>query len=376
MKVDNKNKIKLNKVPEKVSLHWRYLHQDLGKTWREISEHKQNKTYKSYSKSTICRHMKKPIDEIVFDKRKLNKGGKRKLTDRDKRNILRQTEVLRKERGFFTTKLVKVSANISADVCDETVRRVLHGSNLRYLHSRKKGLLSRNDLRLRLNFSRKVKKLLSSDLWTKGIAFYLDGVGFTHKYNPYDQSKAPKTMAWRRKGEGLKFGNTAKGSHEGTGGQVAHFICAIGYGKGMLLAEQYHGNLSGQMFQDFIQQHFPQAFENSGNPVGKLFLQDGDPSQNSRKARIALHSVGARQFKIPPRSPDINPIENIFHLVKKKLQKDALDNRITKENFEQFSERVRETLVNFAPEIIDNTIASMDKRIGLIIKAKGQRIKY
>ena len=42
--------------------------------------------------------------------------------------------------------------------------------------------------------------------------------------NPADQARAPKTMAWRRPNEGLKYKCTAKGSHEGTGGKVAHFL--------------------------------------------------------------------------------------------------------------------------------------------------------
>lgn len=87
--------------------------------------------------------------------------------------------------------------------------------------------------------------------------------------------------------------------------------------------------------------------------------------------------MGARKFSIPPRSPDMNPIENIFHLVKRKLNSDAIENNITHEGFKEFSDRVKKTMTNFPTNIIDNTtIDSMDKRISLIIKSKGQRIKY
>ena len=50
-------------------------------------------------------------------------------------------------------------------------------------------------------------------------------------------------MAWRRPNEGLKYKCTAKGSHEGTGGKVAHFFAAIVCGKGITLCEQYHACL-------------------------------------------------------------------------------------------------------------------------------------
>ena len=143
----------------------------------------------------------------------------------------------------------------------------------------------------------------------------------------------------------------------------------------MVLCEQYHGKLNGQSFANFVRELFPGLFHNSSNPKGKLFLQDGDPSQNSKKAKEAIHGMGAHKFSIPPRSPDMNPIENIFHLVKRRLNSDAIENNIH-EGFKEFSDRVKKTMTNFPTNIIDNTIDSMDKRISLIIKSKGQRIKY
>ena len=73
---------------------------------------------------------------------------------------------------------------------------------------------------------------------------------------------------------------------------------------------------------------FPSLFNKCPNPKGKLFLQDGYPSQNSCKARSAWDKIGARKFSIPARSADLNPIENIFHIVKKKLHQDVLENSI------------------------------------------------
>ena len=91
-------------------------------------------------------------------------------------------------------------------------------------------------------------------MWTIRLSFYLDGVGFTHKYNPHDQSLAPRTMAWRKASDGLSFSQTSKGSHEGSGGRTAHFIVAIAFNKGVILAEQYEGNLNGQKFADFVRE--------------------------------------------------------------------------------------------------------------------------
>ena len=50
-----------------------------------------------------------------------------------------------------------------------------------------------------------------------------------------------------------------------------------------------------------------------------MFLQDGDPSQNSKLSKQALKSIDTTKFDIPPRSPDLNPIENVFNYVKQQL---------------------------------------------------------
>ena len=103
---------------------------------------------------------------------------------------------------------------------------------------------------------------------------------------------------------------------------------------------------------------------------------DGCPRQNSKMAMRAIEKVGAKVFRIPARSPDLNPIENFFHLVSVKLNNDAIEKKITKESIQEFSSRVRESMQNFSSDEMDKIIDSMDKRITAVAKVHGQRIKY
>ena len=116
-------------------------------------------------------------------------------------------------------------------------------------------------------------------------------------------------------------------------------------------------------------------FEKANKGVSKLWIQDGDPSQNSALARCSWLALGAQLLSIPPRSPDINPIENFFKLVKR-LTKDAIANNITWESFPDFSKRERETILSMDKAIIDKIIESMNKRMDLIISKKGGKTKY
>ena len=60
-------------------------------------------------------------------------------------------------------------------------------------------------------------------------------------------------------------------------------------------------------------------FKKAKNQRVKLFLHDGDPSQNSAKEQEALDEIGCRLSKIPARSPDLKPIENIFLFIESQL---------------------------------------------------------
>ena len=103
---------------------------------------------------------------------------------------------------------------------------------------------------------------------------------------------------------------------------------------------------------------------------------DGCPRQGAKVARKAFDSIGASYMVVPARSPDLNPIENFFHLIKKKIREDALKLRITKESFEEFSERCKRTMLGYSMAHISKIIESMDKRVNLVLYHRGLRIKY
>ena len=67
-------------------------------------------------------------------------------------------------------------------------------------------------------------------------------------------------------GERREKALSTKGKKEGTGGHVANFLVAICYEKGVVCCERYYGNITGELFSDFVHEHFPVMFEKSANP--------------------------------------------------------------------------------------------------------------
>ena len=312
--------------------------------------------------------------EPVFDKRKLNKGRPRKLSVQDERSIIQPVLKLREEVGWFTSKRVQLESGVK-HVCNRQIRNVMHKAGYQYLTSRKKDLLHAKDLKARHKFCQKIRRIgLAQEFWRTGISFYLDGKGFQYKSNPNDQARAPQARQWIKRGEGLKFRCTAKGKKEG--GINVNFMVAISYGKGVVLCEQWGGPINGDKFAAIVRCCFKKAFRNSANPKAKRVLMDGCPHQNSKTAMYPIDRMDGKFFKIPARSQDLSPIENFFNSVTIKLNNDAIDKKITRESFEEFSQCVKETMLSFSSKEVDKIIDSMDERITAVMKGKGQRTKY
>ena len=68
-------------------------------------------------------------------------------------------------------------------------------------------------------------------------------------------------------------------------------------------------------------------------------------------------------LNIPPQSPDLNPIEDIFNLASRKFEKDALQHGITPELYDEFCDKVERTICSISQGLIDKTIQSMNSCI-------------
>ena len=366
MKMGNKEWCK--RVSPRLSAYLYFLHTVNGVPVRRLA-----KQYPQFSLTTIFRHATKAIQPLVSPNMK-RPGRPPKITDRDKRKLVRTLISMRNADGRCTSKAIQVNAGLSA-VANRTVRHHLNQLGYKYRQCRRKGVLKKEDLLLRVKFAKMIIKEWTEDVWTQDICFYLDGSSFVHKVNPRDQARAPLARVWRKKNEGLSWSCTSKGKKAGVCGKTVHLIVCISYGKGVIFCEQYE-KMNGEFFANFIKRNFKNIISASCNPSGHFFVQDGDPSQNSKLAKQEMSKLDVVLMHIPARSPDLNPIENLFHLMDKKLRIDAITQNITHETYLEFCDRVVETLGQFPICIIDNIIKSMPSRMREIVKRRGQRLRY
>ena len=357
------------KVHPNTSAEIKVLYQVHGIKGKELC-----RRFPQMSRSNVYKHARKPLGADYVDSRKVNAGRPRKIDQGMNRRLLREVNNLTMSGEGWTSKDIQTNIGAQETCSNRTIRRNLNRAGIKYLHLRKKGVLLPADLKKRLKFARKCKRLLQPVFWKRGISMYLDGVGFEWKSNPCKSIPGTRTMGWRKITQGLDHNHTAKGKKEGK--KNAYFYVGISFHKGVVVCKAYTGRMNAQKYEDSIVPAIVKGMENSINPTAKRLLQDNCSIMNAASVVEALENNQVIRFKIPARSPDINCIENVFHAMRKTIQKDAVQRNIQKESFKQFQARCARIIRNFDVAYIDKVISSMPKRIDLVKRRKGQRIRY
>ena len=98
------------------------------------------------------------------------------------------------------------------------------------------------------------------------------------------------------------------------------------------------GPINGRSFQAYVEQILVPAL----NP-GDIVIMDNLGSHKGKAVRKAIRAAGAKLFFLPPYSPDLNPIEQVFAKLKTLLRKAA--ERTTEDTWK----RIGQLLDAFSP---------------------------
>ncbi len=101
-----------------------------------------------------------------------------------------------------------------------------------------------------------------------------------------------------------------------------------------------------------------------------IFQQDLAPAHTAKGTKSWFNDHGVTVLDWPANSPDLNPIDNIWGIVKRKTR-DTRPN-----NADELKATVKETWASIPPQQCHKLITSMPRRIEAVIKAKGAPTKY
>ena len=104
---------------------------------------------------------------------------------------------------------------------------------------------------------------------------------------------------------------------------------------------------------------------------GKIeLISDNDPKHTSVGSVAFYKLKKINRLDWPPYSPDLNPIENIWGIIKGQLYKEDTSKRSL------LTERVTKLWEEIDQSTIDNMIDGMHMRLIKCIEADGERINY
>jgi len=101
-----------------------------------------------------------------------------------------------------------------------------------------------------------------------------------------------------------------------------------------------------------------------------IYQQDNAPSHTSIKSIKFFSENKIEVMYWPPRSPDLNPIENLWNLIKQETRKKYYGTK------EEMIREITNILNNFPIEKINNLINSMDSRIDMLFNNNFDEINY
>jgi transposase len=103
-----------------------------------------------------------------------------------------------------------------------------------------------------------------------------------------------------------------------------------------------------------------------------IVMEDGAPAHKSKLASAARNKYNIQKMPWPAQSPDLNPIENLWRIMKSRINK--REPRVT--THEALSKALQEEWDRFIAEDFRKLIESMPKRVKMCLKNRGGSIPY
>uniref|UniRef100_A0A8C5LKA3 Transposase n=1 Tax=Leptobrachium leishanense TaxID=445787 RepID=A0A8C5LKA3_9ANUR len=101
-----------------------------------------------------------------------------------------------------------------------------------------------------------------------------------------------------------------------------------------------------------------------------IFQQDLAPARTVKSTKTWFNDRGITVLDWPANSPDLNPIENLWSIAKRKIRD------MSPNNAEELKAAIEATWSSITPQQCHRLIASMPRRIEAVIAAKGAQTKY
>src|SRR5215470_6613827 len=307
------------------------------------------------SRSTVQRLRQKRLPDA-----ELSRGGRpEKLSPQDKRTCVRAVTSGRLDTATAAAKQLREETGV--EVSDLTVRRALQEAGLKAREKEAKPKLSAKNIKARLEFARRHRHWTVADwkrvIWsdeTKINRFCSDG----------------RSWCWARDGETRRPRHVKQTVKHG-GGSLMIWGCMTAHGTGFMC--KIEGTMDQHLYKQILEDELLRTIEWYDMNIEQLiFQQDNDSKHKAKSVQEWLNEQPFDVLEWPPQSPDLNPIENLWATLKRRLNQYE---RPPNGMIELWS-RVQAEWDKIDREACVRLIESMPDRINAVLKSKGMWTDY
>jgi transposase len=288
------------------------------------------------------------------------RGGRpARLTAADKRWLVRQLDSGKVDNAVQARQQLRDITNKEASC--STTRRAYKEAELKPRLTKMKPQLLPRHLRQRRAFGKKYKNWTTKEwrhvIFSDETMFKFVGSGGRH-------------VRWRRDGRALTE-HDVQSTAKVRGGSLMMWACITAQGVGY--ACRINDNLNTKIYTSILGGELLQTLAYYGLEKDEIIFQhDNDPKHTSSLATQWLKDNKVEVLEWPSKSPDLNPIENLWAYLKRKLA----DCKPAPTTIDSLWERVQDEWEKIPEQMCSNLIESMPSRIAAMLKAKGRHIKY
>ena len=286
-------------------------------------------------------------------------GRPKKLTESDIRFGIRAISSGKADTAVQVHKILRDKKNEGISV--QTVRRGLKQAGMKSAVKTTRPFLSARHRRERMDFAIAHKDWSMAD-WKKVI--WSD----ESKINRFGSDG--RKWVWKKPGECLSDRSVNTTLKFG-GGSIMIWGCMTWEGVGYSC--KIDGKMDQHLYCQILEDDLWNTLEHYGlNPHDIIFQQDNDPKHTSKKAKQWFQDHDITVLPWPAQSPDLNPIEHLWSVLKRMLA----EYEEAPTGIIELWERVQVEWEKIGAETCQRLIESMPRRMEAVIKAKGGYTKY
>lgn len=336
---------------------------------KEIQEQMRNKVINIYQSGkgykAICKVLglqRTTVRAIIHKWRKhgtvvnLPRNGRpTKITPRAQRRLIQEVT---KEPRTTSKELQASLASVKVSVHDSTIRKRLGTNGIHGRVPRRKPLLTKKNIKARLTFATKhlndPQDFWENILWTDETKVELFG-------------RCVSRYIWRKSNTAFQKKNIIPTVKHG-GGSVMVLGCFAASGPGRLAV--IDGTMNSALYQKILKENVRPSVRDLKLKRIWVLQQDNDPKHTSKSTSEWLKKNKMKVLEWPSQSPDLNPIEMLWHDLKKAVHARKPSSVAELKQF------CKEEWAKISPQRCERLIASYRKRLISVVAAEGGPTSY